>query len=152
MQSNNSKQKIWAAARNAAAVVGLAMLVYSGLAGMLGPSGAATVHAQTDPFLSRRVDMIEQRLYSLESRISSMQTQVQPPLISTMPSTTQTDVNFLRTQLDGMRIRLGEVECGLLKLDERTLPAAQRRANRVGSPSDRCRDNFGTSITLSSRP
>jgi len=86
MQSNNSKQKIWAAARNAAAVVGLAMLVYSGLAGMFGPSGAATVHAQTDPFLSRRVDMIEQRLYSLESRISSMQTQVQPPLISTMPS------------------------------------------------------------------
>ena len=152
MQSSNSKQKIWTATRNAAAAVGLAMLIYNGLVGIFGSSGAATVHAQTDPFLSRRVDMLEQRLYSLESRISSMQTQVQPPLIATMPSTTQTDVNFLRTQLDGMRIRLGEVECGLLRLDERTLTAAQRRTNRTGSSSDRCRDNFGTPIMLSSRP
>jgi hypothetical protein len=151
MQSNNSKQQIWAAVRNVATCVGLAMLVYNGLVGMFGSSGATTVHAQTDPFLSRRVDMLEQRLYSLESRITSMPTQVQPPLVSTIPSTTQNDVNFLRTQMDSMRIRLGEVECGLLKLDERTLPAAQRR-NRTGSPSDRCRENFGTPITLSSRP
>jgi len=128
------------------------MLVYNGLIGMFGLSGATTVHAQTDPFLSRRVDMLEQRLYSLESRITSMPTQVQPPHVSTIPSTTQNDVNFLRTQMDSMRIRLGEVECGLLKLDERTLTAAQRRTNRTGSPSDRCRENFGTPITLSSRP
>jgi hypothetical protein len=152
MQSSNSKQKIWSAARNIATVVGLAMLVYNGLVGIFGSSAAATVHAQTDPFLSRRVDMLEQRLYSIESRISSMQTQVVPPMISTIPSTTQNDVNFLRTQVDGMRIRLGEVECGVLKLDERTLPAAQRRGNRSGSSSDRCRDNFGTPIALSSRP
>jgi len=152
MQSNNSKQKIWAATRNLAACIGLAMLVYNGLAGIFGSSGATTVHAQTDPFLSRRVDMLEQRLYSLESRITSMPTQVQPPMISTIPSTTQNDVNFLRTQIDGMRIRLGEVECGVLKLDERTLAAAQRRTNRAGSPSDRCRDNFGTPIMLSARP
>ncbi len=152
MQSNNSKQKTWAAVRNLAAVIGLAMLVYNGLVGIFGSSGATTVHAQTDPFLSRRVDMLEQRLYSIESRISSMQTQVQPSIVQSIPSTTQNDVNFLRTQVDGMRIRLGEVECGLLKLDERTLPAAQRRTNRTGSPSDRCRDNFGTPIMLSSRP
>jgi hypothetical protein len=151
MQGNNSRQKIWAAVRNIAAIVGLAMLVYNGLAGMFGSSGATTVHAQTDPFLSRRVDMLEQRLYSIESRLNSVSTQVQPPLVSTIPSTTQTDVNFLRTQMDSMRIRLGEVECGLLKLDERTLPAAQRR-NRTGSSSDRCRENYGTPIMLSARP
>jgi hypothetical protein len=152
MQLSNSKQKIWSAARNIATVVGLAMLVYSGFVGIFGSSAATTVHAQTDPFLSRRVDMLEQRLYSIESRISSMQTQVAPPMISSIPSTTQNDVNFLRTQIDGMRIRLGEVECGVLKLDERTLAAAQRRANRSGSSSDRCRDNFGTPIMFSSRP
>jgi len=151
MQSNNSKQKIWAVTRNVATVLGLAMLLYNGLVGIFGSSGATTVHAQTDPFLSRRVDMLEQRLYSLESRISSMPSQVQPSIVSSIPSTTQNDVNFLRTQLDGMRIRLGEVECGLLKIDERTLPAAQRR-NRTGSSADRCRENFGTPITLSSRP
>jgi hypothetical protein len=152
MQSSNSKQKIWAAARNLAAVAGLAMLVYNGIVGIFGSSGATTVHAQTDPFLSRRVDMLEQRLYSLESRITSMPSQVQQPMISSLPSTTQNDVNFLRTQMDGMRIRLGEVECGLLKLDERTLAAAQRRTNHTGSSSDRCRDNFGTPIMLSARP
>jgi len=152
MQSSNSRQKIWTAARNAAAVLGLAMVVYNGLSGMFGSSGAMIVHAQTDPFLSRRVDMIEQRLYSLESRISSMQSRVEPSIVPSIPSTTQTDVSFLRTQLDGMRIRLGEVECGLLKLDERTLTAAQRRTNRTGSSSDRCRDNFATPIMLSSRP
>ena len=151
MHSNNSRQKIWAAARNVAAVVGLAMLVYNGFAGIFG-QGATIVHAQTDPFLSRRVDMLEQRLYSLESRISSLQTQVQPPIVSSIPSTTQTDINFLRTQMDGMRIRLGEVECGLLKLDERTLTAAQRRTNRTGSSSDRCRENYATPIMLSARP
>jgi len=152
MQSGNSKQKIWATARNLATFIGLAMLVYNGLSGVFGSSGAATVHAQTDPFLSRRVDMLEQRLYSIESRLNSVSTQVQPPMISTIPSTTQNDVNFLRTQVDGMRIRIGEVECGVLKLDERTLTAAQRRTNRTGSSSDRCRDNFGTPIMLSARP
>src|SRR3954464_13754987 len=133
MQSNNSQQKIWAGARNLAAVLGLAMLVYNGLVGIFGSSGTTTVHAQTDPFLSRRVDMLEQRLYSIESRLSSMSSRVEPPMISTIPSTAQNDVNFLRTQMDGMRVRLGEVECGLLKLDERTLTAAQRRTNRTGS-------------------
>ena len=152
MQSSNSKQKIWAAARNLATCIGLAMLAYNGFAGLFGSSGPTTVHAQTDPFLSRRVDMLEQRLYTIESRLNSVSSQVQPPMISTIPSTTQNDVNFLRTQVDGMRIRLGEVECGVLKLDERTLTASQRRANRTGSSSDRCRDNFATPIMLSARP
>lgn len=152
MQSSNSKQKVWAAARNLATFVGLAMLVYNGLAGLFGSSGAATVHAQTDPFLSRRVDMIEQRLYTLESRVNSVGMQPHPSMIPTVPSTTQNDIDLLRTQTDSMRIRLGEVECSVLKLDERTLTAAQRRNNRTGSSSDRCRDNFGTPIMLSSRP
>ncbi|MFL6374868.1 MAG: hypothetical protein ACJ73D_09395 [Pyrinomonadaceae bacterium] len=152
MQSNNSKRKIWAAARNVATFLGLAMLVYNGLVGIFGSSGATTVHAQTDPFLSRRVDVLEQRLYSLESRVSSVSTQVRPPsVISTLPSMTQNDIDFLRTQMDSMRVRLGEVECGLLRIDERTLPATQRR-NRTGSSSDRCRDNFGAPIMLSARP
>jgi hypothetical protein len=152
MQSSNSKRKIWAASRNLATFIGLAMLAYNGLVGLFGSSGLTTVHAQTDPFLSRRVDMIEQRLYTLESRLNSVSTQVQPSIVSSIPSTTQNDLNFLRTEVDGMRIRLGEVECGVLKLDERTLPAAQRRANRTGSTSDRCRDNFATPVMLSARP
>ncbi|MBV9242129.1 MAG: hypothetical protein JO314_08990 [Acidobacteria bacterium] len=151
MQSNISKQKIWALARNTATVIGLTMLIYNGLAGVFGSSGATTVHAQTDPFLSRRVDILEQRLYSIESRLNSINTQARPSVVPSIPSTTQNDVDFLRTQVDGMRLRIGEVECGLLKLDERTLAAAQRRTH-AGTTSDRCRENYGTPIQLSARP
>ncbi|HEV7700715.1 MAG TPA: hypothetical protein VGO43_10845 [Pyrinomonadaceae bacterium] len=152
MQRNNSGQKIWAAARNAATLLGLAMLTYNGLTGILGGSGTPTVHAQTDPFLSRRVDMLEQRLYSIESKINQVSIQSRPSIVPSLPSTTQNELDFLRTQVDSTRLRLGEAECGLLKLDERTLTAAQRRTNRTGSSSDQCRDNFATPIMLSARP
>jgi hypothetical protein len=152
MQINSSRHRVWTGARNIATVLGLAMLVYNGLSSMLGPSGAATVHAQTDPFLSRRVDMLEQRLYSIESKLNQVSAQARPSIVPSMQNPTQNELDFLRTTVDGMRIRLGEVECGLLKLDERTLTAAQRRMNRTGSSSDRCRDNFGAAITLSARP
>ena len=152
MQSNSSKQRVWAFVRNGATLIGLAMLVYNGLSGVFGSSGATTAHAQTDPFLSRRVDMLEQRLYSIESKVNQLSYQTRPSVVPTLPGTTQNDIDFLRTTVDGMRLRLGEVECGLLKLDERTLTAAQRRTNRTGSSSDRCRDNLGSPIMLSARP
>ena len=152
MQSSNSKQMIWSAARNAATLLGLAMLVYNGLAGIFGGSGANAVHAQNDPFLSRRVDMLEQRLYSIESRLNQVSTMPHPSIVPSLPSTTQNDIDVLRTSVDGLRIRLGEVECGVLKLDERTLTAAQRRTHRVGSTSDRCRADYGVPVMLSSRP
>ena len=151
MQSNSSKQTIWNAARNAATFIGLAMLIYNGISGIFGSSGATTAHAQTDPFLSRRVDMIEQHLYTLESRLNQVSTS-RPSTMPSLPSILQNDVDTLRTSIDGLRIRLGEVECGVLKLDERTLTAAQRRTTRAGASSDRCRADFGTPIMLSSRP
>jgi hypothetical protein len=128
------------------------MLLYNGLSGILGTSAATAVHAQTDPFLSRRVDMLEQRLYSVESKVNQIGFQTRPTVVPSLPSTTQNDIDLLRTTVDGLRLRLGEVECGLLRLDERTLTAAQRRSNRAGSSSDRCRENYGTPIMLSARP
>src|SRR4051812_35159856 len=106
MQSSNSKQKIWALARNVATLVGLAMLVYNGLVGIFGSSGATAVHAQNDPFLSRRIDILEQRLYTLESHVNQLGTQTRPSMVPSLPSTTQNDIDYLRTQVDGMRIRL----------------------------------------------
>jgi len=151
MQGNSSKQKVWNAARNAATIIGLAMLLYNGLTGIFGSQGATTAHAQTDPFLSRRVDMIEQHLYTLESRVNQVST-TRPSIAPQLPSIIQNDVDSVRTAVDGLRIRLGEVECGVLKLDERTLTAVQRRTTRSGSSTDRCRADFGTPIMLSSRP
>jgi len=151
MQNDPSKRRVWDAARNLASFIGLAMLLYNGLTGIFGPSGVTTVHAQTDPFLSRRVDMLEQHLYTLESRVNQVST-ARPAIVPQLPSIMQNDVDSLRTAVEGLRIRLGEVECGVLKLDERTLTAAQRRTTRTGSSSDRCRGDYGTPIMLSSRP
>lgn len=151
MQSNSSRQKVWNAARNVASFIGLAMLIYNGLSGIFGSGGAATAHAQTDPFLSRRVDVIEQHLYALESRVNQA-AMSRPSVVPPLPSIIQNDVDSLRTSVEGLRIRLGEVECSVLKLDERTLTAAQRRTTRNGSSTDRCRADFGTPIMLSARP
>ena len=151
MNRKSSGEKVWAITRSVAAALGLAMLIYSGLGMMLG-SSATQVHAQADPFLSRRVDMLEQRLYSIESKVNQLSYQPRPSVIPSLPSTTQNDIDTLRTTVDSMRLRLGEVECGLLRLDERTLTAAQRRSNRTGSASDRCRENFATPLLLSARP
>ena len=152
MQSNTYRTRAWSIVKNVAVLIGLAMLIYNGLNGIFGSTGASTVHAQTDQFLSRRVDVLEQRLYAIESRIDRISVASRPSMVPTLPSTTPGDIDLLRTTVEGLRLRLGEVECGLLRLDERTLPAAQRRTGRGGSSSDRCRENYGSSITLSSRP
>jgi len=152
MQSNTYKQRSFALVKNAAVVIGLGMLVYNGLSSIFGPAGAPTVHAQTDQFLSRRVDVLEQRLYTLESRVNQVSVASRPSMVPTLPTTLPGDIDLLRTTVEGMRLRLGEVECGLLKLDERTLAAPQRLSTRTGSNSDRCRENYGVPITLTARP
>ena len=152
MQSKSNKKQIWNGAKNLAVLIGLAMLTYNGFCTIFGSSGAPTAQAQTDAFLSRRVDVLEQRLYTIEGRLSQMSVPARPSMLPTIPSTMQNDIDLLRTSVEGMRLRLGEVECGLLKLDERTLPAAQRRSTRTGASPDRCRENYGLPITLSSRP
>ena len=117
--------------------------------------GDQTVSAQSDMYLSRRIDQVEQRFYSLESRLNRVEQDaisrrsVVSPQIATGH---ETDIAFLRTSVDGIRARLGEVECGLLKLDERTLPAARRLAGKATGGSERCRQDWGTAIQLSARP
>jgi hypothetical protein len=96
--------------------------------------------------------MLEQRLYSIESKVNQVAYQSHPTMTTTLPSTTQNDIDFLRTNVDSLRVRIGEVECGLLKIDERTLTAAQRRTNRTGTSSDTCRENYGVPVMLSARP
>ena len=112
---------------------------------------------QTDIYLSRRVDQMEQRFYSIESRLSRVeQEQVRPrssPPIFNNP-TSESDINLLRTQVDALRLRMGEAECAILRLDERTLSSASRlargRAAVVGT--ERCRQDTGRAIELSARP
>lgn len=115
------------------------------------------VNAQTDMYLSRRIDQLEQRMIYIESRISQVESQSRTSPIMPRPlpsSSSEQEVPFLRTQIDGLRTRLGELECGLLHVDERTLTAAQRAARRRSAQgsSEKYRENSGSPIELSSRP
>jgi hypothetical protein len=131
------------------AIAGSAVLVYAAFANLSG-SGVQRVEAQSDIFLSRRIDQVEQRFYSLESRLNRIEMESrQPSLAAVRPAGNEVELQYLRTQIDSLRARLGEAECGLLKLDERTLTAAQRRAVSSMEP---CRRNWGERILLSVRP
>ena len=139
------------------AVAGAAVVIYWGVAGVFGERAVQTVSAQqTDPFLSRRVDQLEQRLYQIDSKIDRVEQEARRPAISS-PSViggNDAEIRALRAEIDSMRIRLGEAECGLLRVDERTLSAtarASRKKATVGG-TENCRLDPGSSIELSSRP
>src|SRR5258708_31945428 len=137
------------------AILGAAFLMYGGLLTIFGERAAPTAFAQQDPFLSRRIDQMEQRFYSIESRLTRIETDSHRTVITPQTNTNNDlEIQFLRSQVDSLRLRLGEVECGLLRVDERTLTPAARLARSKGGAkeSDKCRVDTGTPIQLSARP
>lgn len=140
----------------ALAAIGVAAVAFLSLAIIGGEKAVPTAVAQvTDQFLSRRVDQVEQRFYSLESRLNRIEQQQARPAVSPpVFNTADTEISLLRSQIDSMRIRLGEAECALLKLDERTLSASARaaRSKAIAAGTDKCRQDPGKAIELSARP
>ena len=136
------------------AVVGGAVLTYSGFIVLFGERAVPTAYAQSDAFLSRRIDAIENRFYGLESRLNRLETESRP--IGITPQTTRTDdleIQFLRSQVDALRTRLGEAECGLLRLDERTLtPASRSTRDKAAVNAEPCRRDTSAVVKLSARP
>ncbi len=111
--------------------------------------GKSPAEPQDPSSLDRRISMLEQRFYQVESSINRLQTYIasqRPP--SSPPSTSDRDVILLRDEVQRLTVRLSEVECGLVKLDERT---ATRRPNTQKS-DDPCRVNVDTPLRLSARP
>ena len=108
----------------------------------------AAAPAQDVMSLDRRISALEQRLYLIESNINQLQQRVQypqhPPVSPTPTRDPEND--RLQSEMSLLQSRLGEVECGLLKLDERTLPAAARAKS-----NDPCRAQPNTPVRLSSR-
>ncbi len=111
--------------------------------------GKSAAEPQDPSSLDRRISLLEQRFYQVESSINRLQTYVasQRPQTS-QPTTSDRDVLLIRDEVQRLSMRLGEVECGLLKLDERT---ATRRSNPPKS-DDPCRVNVDTPLRLSARP
>ncbi len=111
--------------------------------------GKSSAETQDVGSLDRRISLLEQRFYQVESSINRLQTYVasQRPQVS-QPNTSDRDVILIRDEVQRLSLRLTEVECGLLKLDERT---ATRRNNTQKS-NDPCRLSVDTPLRLSARP
>ncbi len=99
--------------------------------------------------LDRRISLMEQRFYAVEARLTRIEQQVVYSRTPS-PSLDPREAESLRTQMQTLGRRLAEIDCGLVKLDERTLAAREERKS-IGA-SDPCRINPGTPLRLSSRP
>lgn len=118
---------------------------------------AAAAGSQDTLNLERRISLLEQRFYSIESSINRLERQTtitQRTLPQQQSGGREIEVNLLRAEIETLRRRIGEMECGLLKLDERTTTAAAREARRKtnAASTDPCRLNAEFPIQLSTRP
>ena len=113
--------------------------------------GSSSSEAQDPSSLDRRLSLLEQRFYSVESSISRLQQYVaaQRTPVS-QPSTSDRELSLMREEIQRLSLRLNEIECGLIKLDERTTPATRR--NATSKSNDPCRLNPDTPVRLSTRP
>lgn len=101
--------------------------------------------------LDRRISLLEQRFYSVEASINRLQQFI----AAQRPSVSQTgasdrEITMIREEIQRLTLRMAEIDCGLVKLDERTTPAARR--NTTEGSNDPCRLNPETPVRLSTRP
>jgi hypothetical protein len=103
--------------------------------------------------VERRMSLLEQRLYSIElsiSRLEQSASSQRTPL--PQPGARDPDRSLLQRDIQALHLRLTEIECGLIKLDERTIAAGVREARSGAKPADPCRSNPAAPLRLSTRP
>lgn len=119
-------------------------------------ASAAAPPAQDMSRLESRFNQLEQRFRSIELSISRLEQQQQSRLsaVTPGPAPRGDDVGLLRAEVEALRRRLAGAECGLIKIDERTLTPAARDERRKAGPgaSDPCRLNTSAPLNLSARP
>jgi hypothetical protein len=149
MESGNRRANasLWPAAFVLAAAL-IAAATYGG-------RGEAAAPAQDLTRIESRLGQLEQRLYTIESGMRGLEQQSRLAGINAgRPALPDPEVNLLRTELNGLRLRLAEVECGLARVDERTLSAQAREARRraQGAAAEPCRLNADAPLRLPSQP
>lgn len=111
--------------------------------------------AQDTANLERRIGLLEQRFYSIETSLNRLDQQVSlSQRTTTNSSARDLEINLLRSEIAMLQRRLAEIECGLVRLDERTTTPAQREARKRagGSDTDPCRLSADAPVRLSTRP
>lgn len=123
------------------------------------PTGGAGVAASPAPQdvirLESRLGRLEQRLYTIELSIRGLEQQSRLSTAGPRAAGARDpEIGLLRSEVEGLRRRLAEVECGLTKMDERTLtPAArERRRKSAAGADDPCRLGADSPLRLTSSP
>ena len=138
------------------AILGMVTVGYLGISAVTNGWFTTTAFAQQDPFLSQRINRIEQRFTTIETRLSQLEQQTRFPSSTrnSASSTSETEIRLLRSQIDTLQLRMAETECGLLRLDERTLNNTARQTTRKSGTgkTDICRQMPNAPLELSARP
>ena len=133
-----------------AAVLGLGVAA-TGLAAFAGTRAAPVPLTQQDVIrLETRLNQMEQRFYTLESSIRSLEQQSRVSG-GGLRNGSDDEVRLLRSEIDLLQRRLTDVECGLAKVDERTLTPAARATRRRAAGDDPCRLNFDSPLRIPAR-
>ena len=102
--------------------------------------------------LDARVSQLEQRLYTIENSLRTLEQQSRMSGLGARgAAVTPDDLVLLRNEIQNLQVRVMEDECGLAKLDERTLTPEAREARRRAAGNDPCRLNFELPLRPPSR-
>lgn len=130
-------------------VIGLALLlVYK-----ISSARSAYEHAapQDAIRLETRINQLEQRLYMIETSVRTLEQQSRLGSV-TSRGVSPEEVAALQAALQTLDLRLGDDECAIAKLDERTLtPAARAARIRSGARTEPCRLSADTPVRLPER-
>lgn len=132
-----------------ALVMILAVIV--GLAANAAASGfGSNAAAQDVRGLESRINLLEQRLYSMQSSISRLEQMANSQRAAGPRETVREhEINLLSHEIQKLVLRVSDVECGLLKLDERTAGTSRRPTRGASDP---CRLNANAPLQLPARP
>src|SRR5262245_17336203 len=119
----------------------IVVVLFVGAMNRTGASSSTEGGTQDTAYLDRRISMLETRLYSIESSLRSLEQQAMLSRSSPAQASRDPEVTLLRSEIEILKSRLREVDCGLAHIDERTLSVAAREARRraFGQVQDPCR-------------
>lgn len=119
--------------------------------GLITISSAARTEAGPAPQqdvirLEQRINQLEQRLFSIDNNLRNIEQQTRLGSAAGRGVNAE-DVARLRLELNALQQRVGEHECALAKLDERTLSASMRASRRRSAgANDSCRQNVDAPV------
>ncbi|HVG35281.1 MAG TPA: hypothetical protein VM911_19595 [Pyrinomonadaceae bacterium] len=117
--------------------------------------GEATTSSTQDVIrIESRISQLEQRFYTLEMSMRSLEQQSRLSSVPRESGARDSEVILLRAEVDALQRQLAEIECGLARVDERTLSPAAKEARRktAARAVDPCRLNADTPLRLPTRP